>query len=456
VDHHTAGVVLTGLIASGLRFAGAATRTSSPAFAVRIWGWGVCALAAWFAAAAAGAWAPFWIVPALGLGGAAAQRVDDGVAVRVGADVLFALAAILVSRSAVGVGAAISVLGAYALLGLVVDAAMARMQKGRGCTAAITTIALFAVISPGRGQLLPGLLGEDLASPMYLGVAVGSPGERVDLEQGAVAWVLRPPSNVRGGALVLHGNDPSGAHGTAVYSIQRALVQSGFVVVSLDHPGYGSSPNPARGGPLASWDPAPAVRGAFDLMQREAPASTPRLVIGHSMGTSDVLRILDSDAPASLAVLMSGAGTNPDGHHAYWHRRFLSKRRIDWTLSKEDWWELDQRYYDNGVLVRRLGRDHAPVLFVQCGVEWPDVQALRQGLWDAFPGDKRLVELDSMTHYLNTFELQPRVLRRWFGGRLILADVRVVPRIQRLIEDAIRKAGTDQHEGRADGTRVVR
>jgi pimeloyl-ACP methyl ester carboxylesterase len=423
------GVVRVGLLAVLFRGAAAAARAQRPFSPTAAFGWVLAALGAWCATAVVGAWVALWVPLVLGVAGAlVAWRLSPGW-LGAAADIVFPVAMLLLSVSAVGVVPAAVAVVAYLLLGLACDIAVRIVPhwlRVAGSAAPVLLIMFWVWHdAPLRGDLSRHLWTVDPGFALHLGVAVPDAGRRVTLEGGAVAWVLRPNGEVRGGAALYHGANADGSHQHASFSLQRALLAQGYLVVSVDMPGYGRSPPPDRVAPVSAWDPLPPVVAAYEYMDAQLPPSRPRVAMGHSMGVVDVLRLLEAGVEPTYSVLLGGR------HHDltamatedYWYERFHQDRRLDWRMPRPKWDEVRAQYFDSRVFLGQLSSSHTPILFVDFGVEWEDMRANREDMWRDIPGSKHRIELSNSTHYLNAFSTRGFILAdvravRWLGEPL--------------------------------------
>lgn len=411
---------------------------------VNVLGWFICAVGSWFCAAIAGAMNPVWIILLLGGAGAIAGGMVKQKLVHPAADgvtliVLFLTSAFDINGLLAGI-----LLVVYVWFGMFLEMVLQKRSAWKSLAAMAFSAVLVLLYMPGTGSLLYELWEEDKEFPMHAGLALPHAGERIQLERGAVAWLLKPVRETpRAGVLFMHGADHAGSHQKAAYMLQRALLQQGYLVMSLDHPGFGESPYPEEGQPVEAWDPTPLVVSAYERMNVMLPEDAPRIAVGHSMGTKDVFRLLIDNVDLDVAMIMGGAVLDDPDRDDHWYKRFHRDRHMDWFLPREDWKAVQQRYYSGKNLVMTLEAEHTPLFVLYFGVDWPNVIAQRDALWEAIPGEKHQVTLPGTTHYFNTFDIEPRLLRTVLPGRLILADTRVIEDMQSLFEGALEAGAAD-------------
>lgn len=399
------------LVAAVLLRAGGAALRASDGRAGRLAGWPLCTTALWGAAGGLGAWSPLWPAIVGGAAGAAVEWRRRSAPGRVALDVLVVWTLVLLSVPSLRpVPAIVAVVGLTAM-GLVVDKATERLPGvGRAVALLAALLVVYGGIGPARGLLdQAARMESDVSAVSYalrllpnLGVTDGCRGERVQLPGGAVAWLDRGPG--RGphpGALLFHGNDPRASHQAAACVLRRALTGAGYTVLAVDHPGYGASPSPDPRAGTESWDPLPVARAALREL-RGRGVTDPVLAVGHSMGTSDVLRLLAAEPAPTLAAILGGALDDPPERQPYWYDRFHRMRSLDERVPWEKWREIHDRYYDKGGAAGRLSAEHPPVLFVTFGVEHANLMAGRGLLYRRIPGPRTRVHLSGVSHYFST------------------------------------------------------
>jgi pimeloyl-ACP methyl ester carboxylesterase len=358
------------------------------------------AVSGWLAASAAGAFSPIWIAVATGATGACVRALLPRLAVNHGWELLAAGLALLTSTPRVGVAR----IGIAMALVLVVGAGLDRWARSRSVRACL----LMTWIG-GATCLAAAVFGSSIArnagiAPKFgflrIGLAPVCVGERVELPTGSVAWLDRP---VRGassqGALLFHGANPAGSTQPAACVVRRALLDAGYVVLSVDHPGYGESPAPGVSDSVADWNPLPTAHAALRwLGELEEVDSV--IAVGHSLGASDVLRLLAESGEISAGVMLGAALGDLESRDEYWHGRFHTDRGLEARMSFEKWLAVRNAYYDNGRLADQLAGDHAPVLFVRFVREHANLVASRDSLFERLPGRKLVADLASF-HYFD-------------------------------------------------------
>ena len=350
-------------------------------------GWPVRALAAWLAAGAGGAWAPAWLAVLLGVVVmAAAERPVGRRAARALADI-----------AVIGVCAALSVppvvwipivTGAamFTALGLAVDVVVEPIEHR-------TRVWIYAVPIVGLLGLAVWrihIVTEWVAHTPFLAAGRAPKEHFVRLGTGANAVVARPKgTGPFPGALLFHADNPEGVRQPSAIVLRRALVGAGYVVVAPDHPGYGDSPL------VPDFDALPSMLDAYDQLVRESV--TDIIVVGHSMGASDVYRMLAQERPLKAAVVF-GSGLRMNPEDARWHRVFVQNRGVTGSLSRDRYERIFSRFYDPLALIGRLPLDHAPVVFVHSELEYPGIAKSRARIFAAFPGEKRTADLANAGH----------------------------------------------------------
>jgi pimeloyl-ACP methyl ester carboxylesterase len=430
------GSLLLIAAALSLRICAAALRTDASGALPRYAGWLTAAAAAWLAVGAAGGWAPFWpalLVAAIGI----VDRRGRSTTLWAGCDAALVIGLGMLSVPMLApsrIGATAFLMAAVGLsLDLVLRRCTAALRRAaRWAAAPLAGGVLFFVVvalMPPIGERGPRDWGEAISLSSGI-VSSVVPGERrIPLETGAVAWFNRPPDEQPApGALFFHGAHPDGAHQPAAVAARRALVHAGFAVLAVDHPGFGASPHPDLAAEMAAWDPLPTYLAAYEAL-RSLPGVRSVMVVGHSTGELGVLGLLSAGVALDAAVLM-GANLPPsdmvEQTEAYWDRRFLSDQGITAPPEGFPVREIRRRYLDRMRYISELSVRHAPVRFVTFGVEWPNLVANRDRLYQILPGPKQLWPLPDVTHYLST--------KGWRRLGLVIGDTGVARRLAAAFE----------------------
>jgi pimeloyl-ACP methyl ester carboxylesterase len=427
-----------------LRAAAAGVRATTLQWPYQVGGWLLCTVASWLVASAAGAWAPLWPALALGLIGAFFDVWFYRPAVRIGIDTTvvalagwFSLPSLSMERLAM---LAIGTSGSGFLLDLLVSRLPKRMQAATVLSPLLAGLVVGAlwphfIAKPIResGKLLV-RVGPTLA--LHIGVTPVHKGDRIILRTGAVAWLDRPsgPGPFLG-ALLFHGARSDGSQQPAAYILRRALLNAGLVVLAVDHPGFGESPAPSPVADLAAWDPLPTELSALETL-RATPGVEGILAIGHSMGVGDVLSLLHTTPQLLGAVLFGGGLNGLSERDPYWYTRFHTDRRMRERLSLERFHEIGDRFYNQGKKAETLPLDHAPILFVRFGLEYPNIVASRDLLYERIPGRKTIWDLVKSTHYFNSFG----------SAGLVIGDTRTISQLASRLHTELLTRFEDHHK----------
>lgn len=399
-------------------------------------GWIGCGIAAWLAVSAAGGWTPLWTGLAAGTVGALALRQFPNAAVFLLFDAAaVALAARFASPpfpplSAAGLAAGMAIVAAV-LETLVHRAPPAWVQRGRW-----TPLVLILLAAPFYWRDAVTFARYIRTTPghwAFVAVAPVSYENPVYLPTGAVAWLDQPRHEKSDrAALFFHGAEPGGAHQSTAVAIRRTMVGAGLTVLSVDHPGFGLSPPPPRAD-VTSWDPLPTALSAYEALRKRMPADQ-IILVGHSMGCLDVLRLLNEGVPASGAILF-GAGLPDEIRPEYRYHRFQRDRRLAaGALSFARYEKIRDRYYDGEKLLKGLNAGHPPVVFVAFDHEHADLASTRDRFFDLLPGPKIRVDFGPSTHYLNTVRLK----------HLMMGDTALASRlVTRFTDDLARLSAPD-------------
>lgn len=428
-----------------LRVSGAAIRIGYPRLFPRTLGWVFCTTAAWAAAAAIGAWFPLW--PALGLGvlGSFVTFRMNRHELWSAADVIVVLMSGLLSIPPVMIGLLGVTIVLVAGTGLATDLLMVRSPRQVRISAILlpfvasgavmsfvpeTFVSHIGVTKPLTLQRAFRLLQKKVPYNrlVHIGLIPTQNAQRIVLKTGAVAWLDQPPG--KGpfpGALFFHGADPKGSRQSSAIVVRRALLDAGFVVLSVDHIGYGESQIPSRESDVSAWDPLPTDIAALTRLRSLINVDRKRIfVLGHSMGTYEVFRMLRAQPDFQGAAVFGAALNDPKERDEYWYKRFHSDRRMRTRISRELFYEIRGRFYDNLKTVQILDPNHVPVLFIRFGLEWPYLAATRDILYGAIPGRKTLWDLPNSSHYFNSYRITDLIIGDTTIGRSLSARFRVL------------------------------
>jgi pimeloyl-ACP methyl ester carboxylesterase len=180
-------------------------------------------------------------------------------------------------------------------------------------------------------------------------------------------------------------------------------MDAGFAVLAVDHPGFGQSPAPSSLA-LGDWDPQPTARAAYAVLTARDDIEG-IYALGHSMGTSEVLRLLGERVPLAAALILGGGVADqldPHDDRSYWIRRFrtdrgLSAEAIDPNAIRA----ISKAYYDNAALADAVPRRGPPIHIGYFGVEWPNVKIAREQLNAHLPENTIRHELGDVGHYFD-------------------------------------------------------
>jgi len=382
-------------------------------------GWLLACSAAWLAVGAAGACTPWWPAAVVAVTGSAAEAVVKRARrgsiglrlLRAAADGVVVLAGGLLSIPPLAPWKLVALAVAVPAVGALIDLwprTLARPWRPAVVFAPIIAAVLGTLGSGSGRSLLSGSFGRP--NPLLVGLAPPLGGEPVVLGNGATGWFNRPAQPApRVAAVLFHGADPTGAMQPAATVLRRALVEAGYLVLAVDHLGYGSTPAPPADAPVEAWDPLPLDLAAVHYVQTQ-PGIVRVLLVGHSMGCNDVWRLLANGAPVAEGVVFGAALPDPAEKFSYWYGRFHRDRRLASRLPEEKVRSIREQYYDGGALAARVAASGPRVIFVCFGIEHPNIAATRDRLYAMLPGEKAVWDLPGVTHYFTSYHLAQLVL----------------------------------------------
>jgi len=400
------------------RFSGAAVRSSAVPFSSLI-GWSLCAVGAWMAAAAAGAFAPIGLALLAGLVLSLIDSHERRQPLWLVGDVIVVVVCGLISIPRPSV-ASLAVAGlAIAVAGGVLDQAARRLPGSLRTVAAILPllawVAYGQVVPEARAELLRNK-GPELraAAGMFFAAATAERGERIELDTGAVAWLTRPagPPPYRG-ALFFHGSNHEGAYQRGGLFIRQALVGLGYAVLAVEQPGFGASPAPRPLDEVGSYDPRPSSIAAARYLESLPEVEGRTLIVGHSMGATSALRLLEEWLGASAGVIMGATLMPPEEENEVFYRAFIADYGLDLDeVSREFVLDVRSRYFNNDLAAARLHEGHAPVLFLRYAFEYTNIIEGRDELYEMIPGRKVNWELHT-DHQMASSRLRGVMTGNW-------------------------------------------
>lgn len=424
------GIIILVAVAAVFRTVGSVLRHKHVPAPLRVLGCAISVGSGWVLACGAGAWSGVWIAIVLGAICGLCELRFEGPVWRAGVDVASVLLAGLASGGAsyapiliAAAGLALGAFGVDRLVNLLSAPAARRFSLVCFAIASAVMLVGWTRVAPEFGVFEEAFHERPLGW-LDLSLMRKTIGERVDLETGAVAWLERPSRpDASVGAVLFHGNAWEGSRQKSACILRRCLLNAGYVVLSVDHPGYGASPVPPLGGPLETWDPSSTDLAAIRAIRRVAGIQQV-VAVGHSMGCGDVLRVLLHEGRVDAAVLFGAGLSPPPSSDAYWIKRFHRERQLaDSSLPDDRVLQIIHQWYRSEDLLRALASASTPgtpLTFAQFGFEHGDNARTRGAYFAMLPGPKEIWGLDNSTHYFNTLNL----------GEIVVGDTRVAAAIR--------------------------
>ncbi len=390
-------------------------------------------MAAWIAGALLHAWTPVWQMAIVGLVLGlltALARVKLSANVQSLADLTAVGMVGLLSAIPVSVGHIAAAAIAFAAAGFAIDCVTVRLPqwlKWAVMSILLVPIGILSYQIFDGGELISRLRHQDALFPSRLALVLPHPGSSIGLKSGATAWFLDDaPGGSRGVAILLHGNHAAGSRQPAAVALQAALALAGYDVLSVDHPGFGSSSLPDPNADWSAWDPTVSVLEAVSYANSAAHiAARDLILVGHSMGVGVALQSLATTLEVQRAYLFGGSLSDPTWSESDWILRFHERRRLPCCIRLDKMRQIRAEFYRSDLTAADLPQSHAPVRFVRFGIDHDNVARNRDPLYALIPGPKRTCDLASMTHYFNTVALGP----------FILADPRAMSRTASLFAE---------------------
>ena len=256
-------------------------------------------------------------------------------------------------------------------------------------------------------------------------------------QPGSVYWQSRYPETGERCAISFHGAASPASLQSAPRTMGRAARHAGLRLFAVDHPGFGASPPPSSDASADTWNPEHLTSSVLKQMQLSGCKDT--LVIGHSQGVTEALRLFTERAPDISSVLVFGGGLYLEDkeREEYWHGRFHSDRGIANSdrISRENWKLIRDLYYLNQeycadtesgksyqASLNQPNDDYSKSLhFVQFEREHDNLVATRNQLFKclAYPD----VELHTLPtdHYLDSLQIGSMVFVQRSSPELVSA-----------------------------------
>ncbi len=200
--------------------------------------------------------------------------------------------------------------------------------------------------------------------------------------------------------LLLHGNYPEGSSFPLYRVLAAELARQGHLVLTIDFPGFGMSPDPFAAGSAAGLDQTHDVRAALRFLEGlPAVGTRPIHLIGHSMGAESALRVgLKEERVASIVLIGPPRRVYQRFHYQpdvdlfwnwlldsrkkvyadselpswftkeYWRRKCLAKDMVH-DLPALGAWSHKPVFLIEGE--RELGHDRRYLRWYYCRISWP-------------------------------------------------------------------------------------
>lgn len=276
------------------------------------------------------------------------------------------------------------------------------------------------------------------AAPLWFHKRVLTRQNAGDAQPGSVYWQARYPDTAERCVISFHGASSLGSLQTTARTISRATQELGWRMFAVDHPGFGASPTPPMAASIDAWDPAHLTTAVLE--QTRVAGCKDLVVLGHSQGVTEALRLLTSNLPNVSNVLVLGAGlyTISEQEDEYWYSRFHIDRKLSDSsrVDRNSWKLIRDLYYLNQEYCRTSAagsnyRDIKPFKFIQFEREHANLVETRETLWQCldYPQAERLTlptdhYLDSLTVGSMLFiqRSSPGVVARMFAAAAPMSE----------------------------------
>ncbi len=254
-------------------------------------------------------------------------------------------------------------------------------------------------------------------------------------QPGSVYWQSRYPETGENCALLFHGAASTASLQSTARTIGRAAIQAGQRLFAVDHPGFGASPAPSVDAPTAVWDPAHLSQSVLNQMALSGCTNT--VVMGHSQGATEALRLFTAGESKVSSVLVFGAGLYAEDQERedYWYSRFHIDRGLlnSNVVSREKWKQIRDLYYLNqnycsdtpagqtylANLKQPSNESQRALKFVQFSREHENLVATRDQLFNclSYPDVER--QALPTDHYLDSLQVSAMVFFQRSSPQLV-------------------------------------
>lgn len=240
------------------------------------------------------------------------------------------------------------------------------------------------------------------------------------------------PRSGRPAMLVLHGWDPQGQCHGLYLALADALVRRGWIVLTVNLPGYPGSdaPNGPAGYDLAELESA-ALTALDDFVSRDDVDDRRLVLLGHSYGAGLVIPMLKSRPSVPRAIIygpsiwVTETTTGPDAtHRAFYHERYW--RYMDGVppVPMSEYLALMEDIYIPAQ-VGALPEGHAPILLLDGADEKQEALAFSAYLHEILPPPCEYWSIPHTDHFCNAAVI----------GGVLIEDRAAIERLAKKIVD---------------------
>jgi dienelactone hydrolase len=222
-------------------------------------------------------------------------------------------------------------------------------------------------------------------------------------------------SGPRPGIVLIHGNVWMGQRLSTYRLVAHALAKEGFIVLTFDKIGFGTSDDPFGRGPravAAAYDRTSQTDKAIDYLVEHTDVDPNNItLIGHSGGVTQALKLGQrsnriTNSVAWVAPFAPADEEEIEANNTYLSNKFHASYELIYDRSVPDWftWELTEIEYEHPDIIWQYFQkpEHKPIIIILGEYDAPDAHFSIYERFETLTEPKDLIFVNNADHYLNT------------------------------------------------------